>query len=748
MIGTHELADPESGLDYSYFWRPAIEDHEQNRHLDLMGNMVGFVREAFEFAIGGENLSLEAAIQITNQYSYLVFARIRLHLLAEFGDKDQELVRQTILDRNVFDNHQYKHEYAMLAGRRLDFLTPKQRKEWFGWIDEGPEMTDFEERFKRRFGRDAKDEDRGKRIRYWQFERLHWVRAHLSSEQEVFYQQMMADYGQPELADLNVRYSSGVSGHESPMSVEELQGMQFEEAVEAVCSWQPERPHTLEPSVEGLATHFGEYLATDPEAFSEQAHVLRERPPIYVRKFIGQMAEAAKANRPINILAVANLCKWVLDRPIHERTTPIREPEGLVDKDWQWTRDEISRFVESVCRARTDDAPTYPLEGLRGPLSEMICLLCRDRADSHILRDSSRADPRIHDYLDSAINSPRGKALEAAFEYARWVADQIKQTEDRKEMVRGGFDDMPEVREIVEWQIAPENRSVEALSVIGSQIALIYWIDKSWLERNADRLFDLTGVERTPPDFKGWAAWSAFLVWVRPHIEFYRLFGSQYAYAVEQSAELQVTERATREPMNHLGEHLMILFGRGQLDLEDAEGPLQRFLKHSSPGLRRHAIGFIGGYLERGGAIPVDVLKLFQKLWETYWQGGGKKDAEETPDAWLFGTWFASGKFPDQWALEQLERFVEVVAVPQPDHAVLERLSLTAKIDIAKAVGILDIVIRNAHEGWRIHRWADSVTQILEQAMNNAGGAREMARALIDYLGRRGYTGLGRLLVG
>jgi hypothetical protein len=373
-------------------------------------------------------------------------------------------------------------------------------------------------------------------------------------------------------------------------------------------------------------------------------------------------------------------------------------------------------------------------------------MLCVGRAKSYIVRDIAADDPRVHDYLDMGINSPRGKAVEAALEYACWVAHHLKKTDSKHEIVPGGFDAIPEVREMLEWQIAPDNRSFEALAVIGSYIGLIYWIDKNWLGANADRLFRLEGIAESPPMAQGWAAWSAFLVWVKPHIEFYTLFREQFAYAVVQYVLSALPECTSEQPLRHLGEHLMILYGRGQLGLDDDGGLLRRFLADSHPDVRRHAIDFIGRSLEGDEKIPEEVLGRFQELWSIYWTGAGKKDAQEKPDAWLFGTWFSSGQFPEQWALEQLESFVEITPTPEPDHAVAEQLAKIAQADICRAVRILDQMVRGDREGWRIHLWLDAAKQTLETAMMAGGDARTQAEQVINYLGRRGHTSFGDLL--
>ncbi|MCK4628507.1 MAG: hypothetical protein KAT56_05855, partial [Sedimentisphaerales bacterium] len=395
-----------------------------------------------------------------------------------------------------------------------------------------------------------------------------------------------------------------------------------------------------------------------------------------------------------------------------------------------------------ICKAKRDDTPRYPLDGIQKIIWKLIKPLCLDVAESYIVRDVSKDDPRVHDYLDLGINSPRGRAVQAALEYARWVANHIKESEGKKEVIPGGFKAMSEVRKMLERQIAPGNRSVEVMSIIGSKFGLIYWIDKEWLSENVEKIFQLESSEVV----EGWAAWNAFLVWVRPHIEFYRLFKSQFAYAVEQAAKVKLTEDTHQQPMCHLGEHLMLLYGRGQLGLDDDAGLLKSFLEKANSQIRRHAIGFVGRSLEGEEKAPEDVIERFKTLWDIYWDSTGRKDAEDHPDAWLFGKWFSCGQFPGKWALDRLEKFVEVVKIPEPDHRVVEKLADIADIDIAKSLQILDLMVRGDKDGWHIDSWLDSAKKILEQAMKNNEKVREKAVPLINYLGRRGYSDFGTLL--
>jgi hypothetical protein len=729
-------------------WRPAIEEHEQNPDYDLAGVMAGFVRKGFEEGIRSGGLSLKEALEILKRFPHIIYERIRLHLIGEFADRDAELARQTILDRALLDDPRYKHEYATLVGRRLELLSSQAREEWFGWIDAGPDMSDFDQSMMN-LGRDKPTEEhRQNWIHEWQFEKLHWVRLYLEGARRDFYQKMLTQFGEPQLADLYVRTSAGWMADESPTSVDSLGKMSFEQAVDVVSSWRPEKSRFMGPSITGLGSTFEQFVGTNPAEFSAKARVLTGRPPIFVRGFINKMAEAVSTGTAIDLYAVLDLCDWVIGRPIQERTTLREDADPRADRNWQWTRDEISRFVESVCKAESGGIPRYVPDGLRVRMWQLMAVLCRDSAESYIVHDVSKEDPRLHDYLDIAINSPRGKAVQAALEYARWVAKHVKKFEHDHEVVPGGFDAMPEVREMLEWQIARGNRSFEALGIIGSRMNSIYWIDKQWLTDNADRLFSLKDIEATIPDAHGWAAWNAFLDWVMPHIEFYRIFKSQFAYGVEQAAIVKPSERGRHQPIERLGEHLMIMYGRGQLGLDDDDHLFRRFLERTIPETRQHAITFVGHTLEGSEKIPTEIVRRFQDLWELYWAGPGKKDAEESPSAWLFGTWFICGKFPELWSLERLEQFVEVNRTPEPDHMIAELLARIAHVDIERSVRILDKVARSDREGWRIGAWLDSTKEILAQALKTSGKARDQALALIDFLGRRGYTDLRQLLTG
>ncbi|MBL1217175.1 MAG: hypothetical protein D8M59_06720 [Planctomycetes bacterium] len=741
--------------DFSHIWRPAIEDHPENRDYETAGVIVGILRDCLVKAIEGDTVSLQEALGILAEYQYLIYKRLHIHLVNVFADSDQAIAKQTMLNKELFDNYRYKHEYAMLVGSRFELLNPDEQSKWFSWVAGGPDLTRFHERFVEWNEREPTDVDRANRIEHWQLEKLHWVRDHLIGDRKAEYDRLVEDYGEPELADLNVRFSSGWAGERdrSPFTVDELTAMSFEAAVATVSEWQLSDKSFESPTIEGLATVFGQYLETDPEQFSKKAVLLKDRPPTFVHCFVKQMLTSAGSGRDIDVSAVLDLSEWILDQPMAAGEEELDE-DGDPGVGWGWIRDEVSRFVEEVCKADSRNVPRYPVDALREHIWAVIERL-REVADpdegSGITPDADKLDPRMRDYLDVAINCSRGKAFQAAIEYARWVALHLVADLEDKDNVPGGLDSIAEAKALLEDAIKPDNRSVAVMAIIGSRINLLSWIDTHWLNEHANEIFDMAGLDRQPEDVTGWAAWNAFIDWVRPRGAYYELLGEQYECAVEHTVGVELPEKVYSHPLQRLAEHLMCLTGWGVLDPETDDSLVRRFLQTTHPKIRRFALSFVGQWLRGAEKLPDGMVDRYQKLWDVYWPEFGEEDAKAATNEHLFGNWVWCGHFPRGWVLERLDQFTEVKPDVRPDHGVIKELGKVARMKLGKdhterLVRILSRIVKGDKEGWHVRSWVEQARLILDLGMRAGGPARETSESVIDTLGRRGYLEFGELL--
>src|SRR5690606_37804435 len=117
------------------------------------------------------------------------------------------------------------------------------------------------------------------------------------------------------------------------------------------------------------------------------------------------------------------------------------------------------------------------------------------------------------------------------------------------------------------------------------------------------------------------------------------------------------------------------------------------------------AINFIGFRLykadQNGLEVTDEELTRLAALWE-YVVALVKKDDSKKEALEDFGTWFASGKFDDDWSLDQLLEALKLAGSVDLDFAVLERLEKLVATHPAKAVGIIDAMV----DGATRDRWA------------------------------------------
>jgi hypothetical protein len=135
-----------------------------------------------------------------------------------------------------------------------------------------------------------------------------------------------------------------------------------------------------------------------------------------------------------------------------------------------------------------------------------------------------------------------------------------------------------------------------------------------------------------------------------------------------------------------------------------------------------------------------DIIERLQRLWEFRLKDVLAKPSQGTEELEEFGSWFSSGAFEDEWALNNLQKVLRVTHLASPDFMVLEKLSEIAEEFPLKTIECLKELIAGARERWSITSWRDEAFKIIKTAYNsNNSEAKKLAEEQANLLVAKGY---------
>lgn len=721
--------DDEGQEDLSYIWRRAIEDHTQNHLYTLKDILVSGVRNSAELLAQWNSPSVRELVSILESRPWKVFHRIALHLLRRFPDSAPDLVAARLLDRSLFfDDVTLRHEYVLLLGERFGSLTKVQQQTILNWIDEGPSPDKLHwVREQVKEGQSA-DECEERYRKSWQCKRLAWLKRHLSGAWKERYEALVSELGEPEHPEFRT-YTTAWTGPTSPKSTEELRAMSVEEVVDFLRSWHPTND-PRSPSPEGLGRILKAVVSEGPTPFAAKAERFQGLDPTYVRALISGFREAVKKSQSIDWPPVLGLCRWVVDQP---REIPGRESEYAdLDPGWVWTRKAVAELLSA---GFDEGAGCISIEH-RHSVWEILNSLTDDpepTPEYEARYGGSNIDPAT-----LSINTTRGEAMHAVVRYGLWVHRHLEELPDSEQRLERGFDEMPEVRDILDKHLdVARDPSLAVRSVYGQWFPWLVLLDKSWTRGRVWRIFPSGEFEKRYRD----AAWETYVIFCSPYDEVFEVLRNQYLVAVECVGTPREERRQLDDPDPHLAEHLMTFYWRGKLNFGDPDGFLSEFWRKAPDPIRGHALSFIGRQLDQWkDTVPPQPLQRLKALWEGR-LAAAKKSA--IPDNYIaemsaFGWWFASGQFEDVWAIKQLDEALKIAGEVEREETVVERLAGLSQVMPREALQCLEALIKGDKENWRIHGWRVHIRTILTTALRGADpDTRTAAENLVHYLGSR-----------
>lgn len=728
--------------DYSWIWRPAVEDHPQNRHHGLRSILVTALRDACESLV--RNRQEEAKVLVGmlegDKYSWHIFRRIALHLLRLFRKPAADLIAERLTNFNLFDTHAFRHEYALLLRDCFGLLSDDKQKFILSWIEQGPpDLDEYKKREDETTGKCPTEEDIRRYLRGWQRTRLAWFSGTLPEEWKKRYEEMVAEFGEPDHPEF-ASYSKGVQvGPTSPKVAAELEGMSVSEIIKLCEDFKP-TDEFMAPSPEGLGRELSAVVSERPERFLKKVSKFQSLDPTYVRAILSGIRSAIGKGKVIDWQAVFELCGWVV---IQRREVNDEEDIDLLkDPHWGWARKTIADLLSEGFKKSEGSIPFKYRKTVWNVLEPI----------SH---DPDPTPEYEAEYLESnvdpsslSINTTRGEAMHAVVRYALWVRECLGKEPGGKEKLACGLQEMPEVLEVLATRLdMEEEKSLAVRSVYGRWFPWLVLIDSRWAKEAVNKVFPSSEKCRLFWD----TAWQAYIMYCDAYDDVFEILQNKYALAVERLGDGEQNDDSYTDVQKQLAKHLMVFYWRGKLSLDDPDGLLAKLFEKATPQFRGAALRFVGQSVrDEKSDIKPEILERMIRLWERRLEvtKNTQDPSAFAPEMESFGWWFASGKFDDAWAIKQLLEALKLVQKTDPNHLVVDRLTEVSEKFRLESVQCLELLAKGDREGWKIHGWIEEAKTILSHAMQSGGSAAESAEHLIHYLGSRGYLQFRPLLQG
>jgi hypothetical protein len=714
----------ESPEDHSYIWRPAVEEHAENSSLDIKGVLVSGIRDAAESLAKSDRASVEGLVRLLEGRSWCIFHRIALHLLRRFPDAAPELVAARLINRTLFNDSRMRHEFALLVGECFGRLTAEQQHVMLDWIEAGPDLQEFKEAQEQWTGKRPTDEDMTSYRKIWQRDRLALFKTQLTAAWKQRYEALVTECGEPQ----HPEFMSWV-GPTSPKSAEELKAMAVADIVEFLVGWKPPED-AMAPSPEGLGRVISSVISQEPGRFALEARRFQGLDPSYVRALFFGLRDSRKESRTFEWPPVFALCQWVVSQ---SREIPGRKSRTLdADPDWGWTRKAIADLLSVGFEDRTGSIPIEQ----RTTAWEILLPLTNDPEPTQEYEATYGGSNM--DAATLSINTTRGEAMHAVVQYALWVRRSLEKLQDANQRLGRGFDEMQEVRTILDEHLkVSSDRSLAIRSLYGQWFPWLVLLDPAWAQDRVTQIFPVSESEHAFRD----AAWETYISFCAPYNYVFEILGEEYNFAVEHLGEHKDEKRGLAEPDKRLAAHLMTFYWRGKIDLDNPNGHLNKFWLKGSDKLKGYALSFVGQALRQTrDTIPSEIVSRLKRLWENRLAAAKCAPAPDSHNDELaaFGWWFVSEKFDDQWAIAHLMEALKIAGKTDPDHLVVERLAALAHGRSLETVQCLEAIVKGDRAGWAIYSWREEARTILAVALQDSK-TRAAAENIIDYLGSRGY---------
>lgn len=721
--------------DGSHYWLYTIEESDENySHLEVREILVAAVKDTAEQILEEDNTRIRDIVSLLEERRWRVFHRIALYLIRKYQDADYNLLIEKLADNNRFTNSypDEDYEYVHLLKDNFAQLPVDKQEQILGWI-ENPQID---------YSWLEDQEKKAEWVRRWQWKKLTIIKDSLSIHWQERYNRLVNEFGASEISNtFPRRIGSAISvGLVSPKTDLELESLSIEELVEFLKAWQQNSTNYWEfeePSRSGLGNALARIAEKNPQFYAQAASQFQGLHPTYLSDLLRGLRQALNNHsqqgqiEEFDWTSVLSLCNWIAEKSEESKEDQVIDDEP--NNNWLEPCRTVVDLIGVGLRVNTIAIPF----NFRNQVWNILRLLTQ-HPDPTPEREMGYYSSN-HGYSNLAINTVRGEAMHTVVRYALWVRRHFEQLPESAEQLQRGFDEMPEVRQVLDEHLNLEQEpSLAIRSVYGQWFPWLVLLDPLWANQSVEKIF----TQNESSSNLRLAAWESYITYCHTYDNVFDLLYEEYSYRVEQLNVVEIEEQKLTITNEKLIQHLMTFYWRGKLNLDDSGCLLTRFFELASDQLRGYAITFVGRSLEKTqNEVDPQILSTLQLLWEKRLEiaRNSTEVSAYTTEIAAFGWWFGSGKLDDSWSLTQIKDILKLVGKLEPDFLILDRLVLLADSMPELTAECFELMIKKDKPGWSTYGWQNETKTILSKLIKSSSAkATQIAKNIIQELGRHG----------
>lgn len=457
----HECIGAPEADQYTYIWRSAVEEHEQDNHKDDFRNVI--VDTLRDVSLGLANVNpaeARKAVRVFLESPYPTLVRVGIFVCGECYPSVGRVFWDCLKVEWLVEVP-YWHELFWLIKKTFPQFSASEQLKFLDVV------VNVKGNWKDELNSEVLDE-------ILQRDLLYPAVGLGSNEVNSRFERLVQLHGSVrEHADFHIYSTSGWVGDRSPVASDELVGQTDTELLDLMRTFVPDSASGEGPTYRGMAASFTGAVRASEDGFAKRISLFFGVPRPYQHGLLRGLKERwVEDKREIDWTAAVALMRSIVLADAFKIDLAVERTEGW-EPAVRWVISDIADLI----KAGASD--------LSRPLSNYELSQCVEIIDAILLAVKPSGADEPKDAVSHAINSPRGRTLESAINVGlAWRRNEVASNESTSSVwacMKPIFD-----REL---DSSESGRNAEFSALGGMYCTNLHYLSADWVETNFDRIF-------------------------------------------------------------------------------------------------------------------------------------------------------------------------------------------------------------------------------------------------------------------